>query len=34
MSRLLTFTLCLLLFVRAIGAQSAGDYVIGPQDLL
>jgi polysaccharide biosynthesis/export protein len=34
MSRLLTITLCLLLLVRAVGAQSAGDYVIGPQDLL
>jgi polysaccharide export outer membrane protein len=33
MPRLLTIALCLALSLRA-GAQSAGDYVIGPQDVL
>jgi polysaccharide export outer membrane protein len=34
MPRLLITALCLVLLVRAGAAQSAGDYVIGPQDLL
>jgi polysaccharide export outer membrane protein len=34
MPRLLTIALCLVLALRVAGAQSAGDYVIGPQDVL
>ena len=34
MPRLLTLAICALLVTRMAGAQSAGDYVIGPQDLL
>jgi polysaccharide export outer membrane protein len=34
MPRLLTIALCLVLGFHAAAAQSAGDYVIGPQDVL
>ena len=34
MSRLLTIVLCLVLSLSVAGAQSGGDYVIGPQDVL
>jgi polysaccharide export outer membrane protein len=34
MSRTLIVALCLLLAARVAAAQSAGDYVIGPQDVL
>ena len=34
MSRLFTIAICLVLSLRLAGAQSAGDYVIGAQDLL
>jgi polysaccharide biosynthesis/export protein len=34
MSRLSTIAVCLVLSIRMAGAQSGGDYVIGPQDLL